>query len=222
MATVSTKPATDGQRKQIVRLIEEVGTEALKSLGLNREDAQRLLRAGNKFKPELEKVIVPLVQRFSTAPNIIVVPDLAAVDLTALVQRELNLTYLDPDYANWDYYQGVDKSVIRGRGLKFEVLTWKPDLKPNEAISSEEVRAHFRELNAFGHVGAFTQWRRTCGLEGFHVSIPEDNACWRTSRGRLCAPCSIFGGGRRELGRSWLGDDWDGDWSFVAFREILQ
>ena len=150
--------------------------------------------------------------------DIVVVPDLAAVDLTALVKRELDLTYIDPDYEQWDYYQGVDKSEIRGCGQKFEALVWKPDLKPDEKISFEAVRAHFRELDAIGHVGAFTQWLRTCGLEGYHASIPEDNACWPDSRGRLHAPCSIFVGGNRWLYHRWIGCGWDGYWSFVGFK----
>jgi hypothetical protein len=220
MATVSTTQATKGQQKQISRLIEEVGEDALKKLGLGKEDAQRLLARGGEFKQELGKALAPLVQRFSNAPNIIVVPDLAAVELTALVKRELNLTFLDGEYARWDYYTAHDGTPISGRGKRFEVLVWKPELRSDQAISSEAVRKHFRDLGYFGHAGAFTQWRRTCGLEGYYASIPEDSACWRSSDGRLCAPYSIFLGGPRKLSRSWIRDDWGVRWSFVAFREV--
>jgi hypothetical protein len=155
-----------------------------------------------------------------TDRNIIVVPDLAAVDLTALAKSELNLTYLDPDYEQWNYYRGNDGKEISGRGKRFEVLIWKPELASGAYINSEPVRKHFRDLGFYGHAGAFTQWRRTCGLEGYHVSIPEDNGCWRDSDGRLYAPYSYFDDGRRELGHDWVGRKWNGYWSFVAFREL--
>jgi hypothetical protein len=118
----------------------------------------------------------------------VVVPDLAAVDLTALVENELDLTYLDSDYRWWDYYRGNDGAAINGRGRKYEVLIWKPELKPDEIISSEAVRNHFKELRAFGHTGAFTQWRRVCGFNGYHASIPEDDGCFRLEDGDLSVP----------------------------------
>lgn len=153
--------------------------------------------------------------------NIVVVPDLSAVELTALTKRDLNLTYLDTDYAKWDYYRDLDGNPIHGRCLKFEALVWKPELDPNSIISSEQARAYLRERGFYGHVGAFTQWRgQNPDLMGYHASIPEDAACWRRADGHLCAPYSYFDGGYRELGQDWVGSDWDDDWSFVGFREV--
>ncbi len=154
-------------------------------------------------------------------PNIVVVPDMAAVDLTALVEKELKLTYLDSDYRQWNYYIGVDKTVISGRGKRFESLIWKPELKPNETISSGVVCKHFKGLGGFyGHAGAFTEWRRVCGLNGYHTTILDDNSCVRFAGGRLCVPYSDFRGADRKLCLGRLGGGWSGGWSFVAFREV--
>ena len=148
--------------------------------------------------------------------NIILVPDLAAVDFTALVKRELRLTYLDPDYERWDFYRGLDGKKIPGRGKRFEPLLWTP----GRQVSSEEVRSYFCERGMIGHVGAFTEWRRTCGLQGWHASIPDDNGCWRSPDGSLYAPYSDFDGGHRRLDQDRLADDWDDYFSFVGFREL--
>jgi len=221
MTTKSITLASDGQQKQIIRLVEEVGQNALKELGLSKDDAQRLLGMGGDFKQELARVLKPVVERYSTAPNIVLVPDLAAVDLTALAKKDLNPTYLDPDYARCDYYRGVDGQVIKGRGLKFEAMIYKPELGPNDVIGSEAIRAYFRERGFTGHAGAFTQWcRQNPGLTGYHASILEDNACWRSSRGDLCVPSSFFGGGHRKLDQDWTDRAWNDYWSFVAFREV--
>lgn len=220
MATVSTKPATAGQRKQAIRLIEEVGEEALDKLGLNREEAQWLFRRGGEFKQELGKLLTPLIGRFSAAPNIVVVPDLAAVELTALVQRELGLTLLDQGYKRWNYYSDLRGQPIPGRGKRFESSIWNPKRKPSEILSSEAIREYFRALGFYGHTGAFIQWMRTCGLQGYHASIPEDDACWRSPSGGLHAPFSYFGNGRHELRLGWSGGGWSGSWFFVGFREV--
>jgi len=155
-----------------------------------------------------------------TSSSIVVVPDMAAVDLTALVEKELDLTHLDSDYRRWDYYRGNDGAEISGRGRKYEVLIWKPELAPDETISSKIVSDHFKELKAFGHAGAFTQWRRVCGLDGYHATILEDNACCRNAGGNLCVPYSNFGDGLRGLSQDWIGGVWSDGWSFVGFREL--
>jgi hypothetical protein len=152
------------------------------------------------------------------AANIVVVPDLAAVELTALVKRELGL-FVEPDYERWDYYIDINSQPIPGRGLKFEALVWKPELKPDEMISSEAVRKYFRDLGAFGHTGAFTQWRRTCGLEGSHASIPEDEACWRNPpKVDLGAPCCVLSNTRRWFLPACVKSGWWASDSFVAFK----
>ena len=222
----TTTPATEGQKDKITRLVEEVGSDTLQKLGLTKDDAQRLLNKGGDFKKALAGPIAEAIRRFSTAPNIVIVPDISAVELTAQVKRgvkvgdkELPLTHLDSDYEKWGFYGGVDGKPISGRGKKFEAMIWKPELKSGETITSEAVREHFRKLVFYGHAGAFTAWRKTCGLSGYHASIPEDAGCWRYSGG-LYVPYSIFVGDRRELYHGWLGDGWDGRWSFVAFCEI--
>jgi hypothetical protein len=222
MTTVSITPVTSGQKKSIVRLVEEVGENSLNELSLTKDDAQRLLGKGGEFKSRLHKLLSPLIQEFSVAPNIVIVPDLAAVDLTALTKRDLKLTYTDGDYERWNYYTDLKGQPIAGRGLTFEASIWKPELKPDETIGSDVVRAYFRDHGGFyGHTGAFTQWRRqNPSLQGHHASILEDNVCWRRSRGRLYVPGSDFDGGDRRLNRYWIDGDWPVHWSFVAFREV--
>mgnify|MGYP006055089659 CR=1 FL=1 len=146
----------------------------------------------------------------------IFVPDIDAVELAALAEEELDLTYLNPDYERWDFYRGLDGRPIPGRGKVFEVMTWHPE----RSVSSEEVHEHFKAEGFCGHTGAFAQWRRTCGLAGYHTSIPEDNGCWRGSDGRLYAPVSGFYSGSRRLNHGWVDSPWDNYWSFVAFREV--
>lgn len=221
MTTKSITLASDGQKKQLARLLEEVGEDVLDELQVSKEGAQRLLGKGGEFKFELAQLLAPLMQRFTLAPNVVVVPDLSAVELTAVAKRDLQLTHIDSDYERWDYYTGVNGLRIEGRGKKFEVLIWKPELGPNDVIASKTVRGYFQEQGGFhGHAGAFTQWRRACGLQGYHASLLDDNACWRHPDGRLGVPSSYFVGGRRELYRFWLDYDWHANWSFVAFREV--
>ncbi len=152
--------------------------------------------------------------------NIVIVPHMAAVDLTALVEKKFKLKFLDPNYRRWNYYRDVDGSEIPGPGRKYEVLVWNPELEPKEFISSDAIRDHFRRLNAFGHAGAFMQWRRVCGLSGHHATILEDSDCYRDEGGNLRVLYSRFVDGDRRLDMSWFDNDWDDNWSFVAFREL--
>lgn len=153
--------------------------------------------------------------------NIVVVPDLSATELTALAKLELQLTYLDSDYAAWDFYMSFDGEPVEGRGKQFEVMIWKPELGLHERISSEAVREHFRKLGFYGHAAAFTEWRRNNpNLMGYHASIPEDRACLRGGGGYLSVPHSGFGVDYRKLDYGWIVSGWDGHWSFVAFRDV--
>ena len=220
MTTVSITPATEGQQKQVIRLVQDVTEDTLRGLNLTKDGAQCLLGKGGGFKAELARALGPIVQRFST-PNIVVVPDISAVELTAATKRDLKLTCLDGDYANWDFYKSFDGQPIEGRGQRFEALVWKPEIGPDDVIASEQIRAYFRERGFTGHTGAFTQWRRqNPGLMGYHASIPVDRGCWRDSDGYLGVPYSDFGDGYRRLRQYWFDDDWDDDWSFVAFRVV--
>lgn len=45
-------------------------------------------------------------------------------------------------------------------------------------------------------------------------------ACWRNPNGNLYAPYSIFDGDNRKLNQNWLDNDWNDNWSFVAFRDF--
>lgn len=149
------------------------------------------------------------------ARDVIEVPDIDAVDLTALTKSHCDLTYLDGDYAKWDLHRGVDGTPISGRGKRFELLTWRP----KRDVNSDQVRAYFKERGFSGHTGAFTAWVKERKPEGYHASIPDDNGCWRGSGGCLYVPCSYFDGGNRRLDRSCPDSDWDSHWVFVAFRE---
>ncbi|MDD2785268.1 MAG: hypothetical protein PHS79_00060 [Patescibacteria group bacterium] len=159
-------------------------------------------------------------QLITPVANIVVVPDLAAVDLTALAKREFNLSGLDNDHDRWDYYTDLKGQPIRGRGLKFKVMIYRPEIGSEESVSSEAVRVYLRECKFYGHTGAFTQWCRTCGLIGRYASIPEDDACYRDASGYLRIPYFYFGGGSRLIDQCWLDGYWDDRWSFVGFREV--
>ncbi len=151
------------------------------------------------------------------ARNIIEVPDLDATDLTALTEKHCDLTFLDSDYRRWDFWKGcLDGKPINGRGKRFEFMTWEP----KREVSSKEVREYFQTRGFSGNAGAFTAWVKERKPQGYYASIPDDNGCWRRSGGDLYAPSSYFGGDRRGLDRAWVGYPWDGDWSFVAFREL--
>ena len=154
------------------------------------------------------------------SPNIVVVPDMAALDLTALVEKELNLTYLESLYRKWDYHVGNDGTEIVGRGRRYEALIWKPELRYGEGISSIAVRRHFKKEKAYGHPGAYMQWRRTCGLSGYHASIFDDRACYETPTGVLFISFSCFLEGFSAIRLQFIGTEWSRDFSFVAFREI--
>jgi hypothetical protein len=150
------------------------------------------------------------------ARNVIEVPDIDAMDLTALTKSHCGLAYLDRDYAKWDFHRGIDGNPISGRGKRFEVMTWEP--KRN--VKSDEVRAYFKDRGFYGHTGAFIAFIKERKPKGCHASIPEDNGCWRSSDGRLYVPYSNFNDSDRGLGQGWLGCDWVSAWVFVAFREL--
>lgn len=169
--------------------------------------------------PLVQIVERPSLEMRSSAPdpaNIILVPDLDAVAITALAKRRCELTCLDGDYEKWDYLTGLDDKPIRGRGKKFEVLTWKP----GRNVLSSQVRKHFEDKGFSGYTAAFTAWVAQHSPNGYYVSIPEDNACWRGSGGRLYAPDSVFDDDDRKLFHGWIGSPWDDGWSFVGFREL--
>lgn len=157
----------------------------------------------------------------SRTSNIVVVPDLSADELTATAKHALRLTYFHSLYEQWDYYTDLSGKPILGRGLKFEtIIVLKTEIKSG-IVSWTYARDHLRELGFFGHVGAFTQWRRQNPTPtGFHASIPEDRACLRDHHGNLCAPYSYINGEDRRLDIMWLGHRLNDGESVVGFREV--
>ena len=147
---------------------------------------------------------VPGTPPIGNPQNVIDVPDLDAVDLTALTKLHCDLSFLDRDYAGWDFYHGVDGKPISGRGKRFEFMTWDP----GREVGSDVVHAYFEELGFYGHAGAFTAFVKQRKPVGSYASIPDDNACWR------------FSDGRRELRHEWINLGWADRLVFVAFREL--
>lgn len=176
----------------------------------------RFIRSGNNADWLTQVVDAEMVRQGLKLPsNLVIVPDLLAVDLTALAAKELRLTHLDSDYGSWDYYRDLKGGVIEGRGLTLEYFVWTP----GKRVTSNEVRVHFKELRCFGHTGAFSQWlRKQTDLQGFYATIPEDSACSLGPDGNLGVPYFYSGGGYRKLLMDPLGADWGDGWSFVGFR----
>ncbi|MBI2484871.1 hypothetical protein HYW18_01850 [Candidatus Uhrbacteria bacterium] len=152
--------------------------------------------------------------------DIITVPDLHATKLTALVARELDLTHLDQGYTIWDYYVGSSGKLIPGRGCKFKPMVWTPDLRPGEVIPADVVRDHFRKKGALGHVGAFTWWCRVFDPRGYHISVPDIDACWYHDSRSLSVPGFMSDQFGRDLARHWPADSWHYDVSFVGFLPV--
>ena len=149
--------------------------------------------------------------------DLVIVPDMDAVKRTALVKKELRIGILDPGYQKWNYFIDQDNNPIPGRGRKFIYDVWRPRCY----ISSNKVRRYFREHGGFyGHVAAFIEWRRTWELEGYHATIPDDDACWHSPDDGLGVPCSYFDDTQRRLDLWWLDHEWADDVFFVAFREL--
>ena len=166
---------------------------------------------------------------FAEQPRpIITVPDLDAVELTALTKAEAKLTRVDEEYAAWDFWKGcLDDALICGRGKRFEVLTWQPPV--DSTIGTEVARSYFKKYGFSGNAGVFTalvgQFKPQAG---FFTSVPEDNGCWRSSKQSLYIPVYYAAAGCRGLCRDRLkiGDSqgrptgWDRRWTLVGFREV--
>lgn len=186
------------------------------------ETFSRLVQADYEEPPQTPLVQIverPSLEMLPSAPdpaNIILVPDLDAVTITALAKRQCKLNYLDRDYEKWDYLISLDKKPISGRGRRFEVLTWKP----NWSVSSDEVRKYFQKKGSSGHTAAFTAWVAQHSPEGYHASIPEDsghasrsppNGGRASDRDRRSRKTARRGRRRSRASRRWC---------FVAFREL--
>ncbi|MDD5438091.1 MAG: hypothetical protein PHC70_03020 [Patescibacteria group bacterium] len=157
----------------------------------------------------------------STA-NIIVVPDLSPVKLVAQAKKKARLTYLNPNLKtrNFCAYR-VEKDeparVLEVRGKKYEVLTWKP----GEYVTTEQVRNHFKVLEADGNTAAFITWISKVRPVGFHTSVPSDDALlFCDPDGSFYAPIFSCVETCRHLDLRDVDNGWDDYWVFVAFREI--
>ncbi|MBI4139054.1 hypothetical protein HY479_02790 [Candidatus Uhrbacteria bacterium] len=215
MTTQSITLATEGQQKQIVRLVEEVASGVLKELELTKEDAQRLLGKGGDLKKELAGALGPMVQRFSMAAETVTVPDLPAAELIALAKAEFKkagipFTHFDEDLAAWDFLEGE-------RGKTFEVLVHNF----GRVWETEEGRSYQKGNRFDGNVAAFIAWVTRKKPNGWFISIPNDDSrLWRNPGrdGYLCAPDF----GRDDANREFrlLNVRSGGSGSLVAFRAV--
>lgn len=156
-------------------------------------------------------------------PTSITVPDLSPAELVARAQREIDTTSLDDELVAWNFTEHrVEKDeptrAINVRGKKYEVLTWAL----GGYRTTEQVREHFKGLNADGNTAAFIAWVTETKPRGFHVSIPSDDTLlWRNPKsGSLYAPCFGHDDAYRDLFLSGVRVGWSAFSVFVAFREI--
>jgi len=143
----------------------------------------------------------------------IIVPHLSAPALIAQAKEKLILIYCNSNLKTW-------KFGTPDRATTYEVHTWPPD----RTVTSEEVRAYFRERGFIGNTAAFIAWvTQQNPADGYYTSIPEDDQLWRGPESRvLCAPCFDRGGSYRGLGLRGVRRSWYKGWVFVAFRELPQ
>ncbi|MDO8584489.1 MAG: hypothetical protein Q7R83_04915 [bacterium] len=218
----------DGQRLQ--RFIARFGAMAQieRAIEEGRLTNAEVLAFATQMKKREKVVEQPPASIIAPSDNIVVVPHIAAVDLTALLMEERDFTCsdLDPDYAYWNYYRAIDGKPISGQGKRFEVLVWKPKLAPWATIASNSVRRHFRRFGFYGHTGAFIQWLRIRGFTGYHASILDDNNCLLDRHNCHCSLSAYSVHHNRQIIRQIVPrphiHEWRCGWSFVGFREIKE
>ena len=141
----------------------------------------------------------------------ITVPDLSGPELIAAAEKALVLTYLDADYAKYEFLRDE-------RGKTYEVMVWKPG---REVVPGKEVRAYFKERGFHGNAAAFIAWATKHNPNGYHATILEDDRLFRGAGGGLFAPDFVRDDGRRKLSLYYgVRNRWLDGWAFVAFREI--
>jgi hypothetical protein len=97
------------------------------------------------------------------------------------------------------------------RGKVFKPVIWEPGRK----VTTEEVREHFREVNAVGNTIAFITWVMRNIPQGHYSTVldepqlPYDDVPSFVSVTMEC-----------ELGLYDKADPWPDHWAFVAFHEI--
>lgn len=154
--------------------------------------------------------------------HVVVVPDLSAIELVRLVEKDLQVTVLDGSFREWDYYRSFDGGPVDGRGKTYQVETWSP----GKMIDAVDVRLHFREIGCAGHVGAFLQWLRM-NPKNRYASIPDDRECLLGPRSCKYVPALYFDKSFNSedfchLTLNDMGSAWLSSWSFVAFREVAR
>lgn len=185
------------------------------------DDKERLAKIAEHF-PSSGRSGEP---SFQNDANIVIVPDVAAVDLTASVQRYC-CSEPNADFAGWDYYRGLDGQHIPGRGLRFEslVVPMKMIAPSLECVTYDEARAYFCDRGYLfdGNAGAFTQWlRQQPQPKGEYVAILPDNACWfDLESGRLCTALSFSQLIGKSLQLLSIQESWFASSTFVGFRLI--
>lgn len=210
----------DQQKRALADLVRDALLDAIRRCDLSPAEVQEIIDHGEDLKKFLDPELISALCHFATPPNVVLVPDVSATELTTAFAPKL--TYLDPDYANWDFYTDRNGDPVPGRGKRFEVRIWKP----GRIVSSEEVREHFRQDGFEGHVGAFTQWfrRRFKSLHGRveYATVPPESQCRRRhpNDSFIHVPHSLFDGCYVQLHLILVSGSWAPDWSFVGFREV--
>ncbi len=179
-------------------------------------DADQKEPAARPIPPSTGATLIPTAGRGDT----IFVPDIDAAALVAFARCKM--TYIEW-YDRWNFFIGLDKKPISGRGKTFETLIWRP----NRNISSEEVRKYFAARGFDGHTAAFIAWAACHNPEGIYVTIPEENACRRDVSGNLRVPVFSSNDRQRVLSKDLLNGgyilgnpDWLPQYCFVGFREL--
>lgn len=189
------KKATLSQYLQIGAMID--------SGAISRELAQAIIegRITVSDKPEAPAV---------TVSESVIVPILSCADLVAHMRRLVEPAYLNPEIADWDFIQDE-------QGKQYEVLTHRF----NRDVSSDEVRAFFKEKGFEGNTAAFIAWIAEHKPQVYSVSIPEDDRLFRDSTsGDLYTPYFNWDNGYCGLNLNTVEGDWGDDCMFVAFRVV--
>ena len=126
-----------------------------------------------------------------------------------LAQMKEKATYINSDYLTWDF--------PCEEGKKYEVIIRKFD----HNWTREEARTWQKENNYDGDIAAFLVWSLQEDLQGYFVSIPnEDSRLFRGSDGDLYAPSFDRDSDYREFHLCDVRYGWDDYGSLVAFRAI--
>lgn len=142
-----------------------------------------------------------------------------AFSFVGFLRQQLKLTHVDAGFDHWNFFDLPSDRTDRQIVL-FESKTWKP-CRP---VTSEDVRAHFRDIGFTGRVAEYLMWAVTADMQPphFSVSIPEPEDCYYKADSNHCfVPSYAFTiTGMRSLGFMQLDDSrvWSSEYSFVGFR----